>query len=140
MNQEKKPVGRPREHDRDAIAEKLIAWSKLENSLNLNAFCSQNEIPPSNLGIWARECKKFQRAYEIAKSFIAMRREQKLSNGELHVKAYDLNAATYDYFLKEEKREEKAYEAELKKAEENNSKQITVNIMDYSGNKEADIT
>ena len=42
------------------------------------------------------------------------RREKLLSENKLHVKAYDLNAKTYDAFLKAESREEKAFDADLK--------------------------
>ena len=128
----KNTVGRPREHDRKEIAEKLVTWAKLDNSLNLCAFCCLNEIPPSRLAVWARECNQFCIAYELSKSFIAVRREQKLSSGELHVKAYDLNASTYDYFLKEEKREEKSFDAELKKGILNSSLDILVETITYA--------
>jgi hypothetical protein len=113
MNESEKPFGRPREYDRNEIAQKLIEWAKKDNSLNLCEFCGENLIPPQKLGVWAKECEYFRSSYDIVKSLIASRREKKLSKGELHVKAYDLNAATYDYFLKEERREEKAFEAEI---------------------------
>lgn len=114
------PGGRPREHDRDAIAQELIEWAKLPDSLNLCGFCCTRESPlaPSKITEWARECPKFRLAYEQAKMFIANRREMKLSKGELHVKAYDLNAATYDYFLKEEKRAQLEFENSLKVEEQ----------------------
>lgn len=114
MNENEKPFGRPRQYDREDIARKLIEWAKKEDSLNLCAFCGEHLIPPQKLGQWAKECDDFRASYDIVKSIIASKREQKLSEGELHIKAYDLNAATYDYFLKEERREEKAHEAFLK--------------------------
>lgn len=108
--------GRPREHDRDAIAQELIEWAKLPDSLNMCGFCCTREPPlaPSKITDWSRECPKFRVAYDIAKSFIGTRRETKLSKGELHVKAYDLNAATYDFFLKEERRAQLEFENSLK--------------------------
>ena len=36
---------------------------------------------------------------------------------KLHVKAYDLNATTYDYFLKQERRAQAEFEHELKQRE-----------------------
>jgi hypothetical protein len=105
---------RPREHDRDQIAYDLIEWAKKDDSINLNKFCALNGIPPSKLSLWSKEEDNFRQAYELAKSFIGFRREEKLNSEELHIKAYDLNAATYDYFLKEERRQQAEYVAGLK--------------------------
>lgn len=113
----KNPNGRPREHDRDQVGSDLVEWAKLDDSLNLNKFCAIKEIPPSNLSIWANQCDNFRKAYELAKCFIGYRREIKLTNNELHVKAYDLNASTYDYFLKEERRQQARFESELRNQE-----------------------
>lgn len=110
-------MARPREHDRDKIASDLIEWAKLDDSINLNKFCALNELTPSKITDWARECNKFRGAYELAKTFIGYRREEKLTKNELHVKCYDLNASTYDYFLKQEKREQAEFESNLKKEE-----------------------
>lgn len=121
-------MGRPREHDRDQMAEDLIEWAKLDDSINLNAFCAMKEIPPSNITIWANQCNEFRKAYELAKTYLGVRRELKLTKNELHVKAYDLNAATYDYFLKQEKRDQALYDSELRKSEES-SKQVSHTIL-----------
>lgn len=125
MVENKYTGGRFRKHDRDDIADKLVEWAKKDDSLNLCGFCADNLIVPSKITIWAKECENFRKAYELSKSFIANRRERKLSNGELHVKAYDLNANTYDFFLKEGKREEKKFESELKSKEQETAQQLT---------------
>jgi len=121
MNEEKlKKVqiqngGRLRKHDRDEIAEKLVQWSTKDSSLNLCGFCAENMITPQRLTEWAKSCERFQEALAKAKCFIAFRRENKVSSGELHLKSYDLNVATYDYFLKQERREHLEFEHGLKK-------------------------
>jgi len=107
--------GRLRTHDRDDIAEKLIEWARLDNSLHLGSFCSQIELAPSKLSNWAKECDRFRQSLDIAKCFLAVRREEKVSTGELNLKAYDLNIATYDYFLREERRDQLVFESGLKK-------------------------
>ncbi len=113
------PVGAPRQRDREKIAKDLLEWAKREESINLNEFCClfcDPPMPPSELYRWAHEeDKEFLKAYEAVKAFIGFRREKKLNNNELHVKAYDLNATTYDFFLKQEKRQQAEFEAELKK-------------------------
>lgn len=110
---EKGVAGRPREHDRDKIADELVEWAQLDSSTNLNGFCATRFLAPSKITLWAKECDRFRQAYEIAKTAVGLRREQKLSDGTLHVKAYDLNAAVYDYFLKEERREQAKFESTL---------------------------
>ena len=108
--------GRPREHDRLAIAYKLIEWAKLPDSINLNKFCTNTcnpPISPQNITLWASECEHFREAYEIAKGFIASRREEWLHSELLHVKAYDLNASFYDHFIKQEKLFMEKYKSEL---------------------------
>ncbi len=109
--------GRPREHDRDAIAQELIDWAKKDDSMNLNGFCCSREPPlaPTKITDWARECPRFRVAYDTAKAFIGQRREKKLASGALHVKAYDLNATVYDTFLKDERRLQAEFETDIKK-------------------------
>jgi hypothetical protein len=107
-------MARPREHDRDQIADELIKWAEKDDSINLNKFCAINALPPSKLSQWAKEEDAFRQSYELAKAHLAARREQWLGFGALHVKAYDICAPAYDYFLKEEKRAQAEYESELK--------------------------
>jgi len=86
--------GRLPTHDREALARQLLEWVVEEDSINLNAFCITRNPPiaPSKITLFAKENESFREAYEIAKSTIAIRRERGLSDGTLHVKAYDLNA------------------------------------------------
>ena len=123
---------RLREYDRDDIAMQLIEWAQKDDSINLNAFCGQLLLDPSKISQWAREEESFRRAYKIAKSLIAARRECWLSNETLHSKAYDLNASVYDHFLHEAKREQAEFDAEMKKKSEANQQPITLNIKNYS--------
>src|SRR5260221_9171784 len=95
------PVGRPREHNREQIAIDMVDWAKRPDSINLCKFCATYEPPmdPCKISIWAKECDMFRKAYNIAKAFLGYRREEMLNAESLHVKAYDLNATTYDFFL-----------------------------------------
>jgi hypothetical protein len=107
-------IGRPREYNLEEIAKKLVEWAQKEDSVNLNGFCADNGYVPSYITRWARENETFCAAYEYSKACLGKRRERKLSNNELHVKAYDLNATVYDHFLKDEKRLNAEFEAKLK--------------------------
>jgi hypothetical protein len=127
--------GRPRIHDRDKIAEELIEWANKPESINLNKFCAVAAISPRYLSQWADECPHFREAYEYAKTFIGARREEMLNVDLLHVKAYDLNAKTYDYFLDEKYQKNAQFESSLRKDEDSsNSKQpIHVNVTSALG-------
>jgi hypothetical protein len=118
--------GRPREYDRDKVAQDLIEWAKKDDSINVNKFCAYYDppFPVTNLSDWAKEDDGFRRSYNTAKSFIAFRREEWLSKQLLHQKAYDLTAPAYDGIV----RESKQFESSLRKDEEG-SKQSTYNIM-----------
>lgn len=98
-------VGRPREHDRDQIAKDIIEWASKETSINFCDFCSSYKPPFSHrkIPLWCSECDSFRESYEIAQDYLGARREKMLSADILHVKAYDLNATTYDYFLRSER-------------------------------------
>lgn len=112
-------AGRPRTHDRQQIAKDLIDWAKKDGSINLCKFCAHYDppIPPQKMTQFANESVEFREAYESAKMFIGARREEMLNDNRLHVKAYDLNATTYDYFLKHERRQQAEFEAMLKSQE-----------------------
>ncbi len=127
--------GRPREYDRDFIACELVLWAKKETSINLCEFCADKMLPPSKISIWAKECPNFRKAYELAKCFLGYRREQMLTKETLHVKAYDLNATTYDYFLKEEKRLQAEYEASLRKENEKPPEKVVFEVNYNAGAK-----
>jgi hypothetical protein len=109
--------GRLKVWDREEIAEKMLVWAAKDTSRNLNGFCAEIKIPPSNITRWAKENEIFCQAYEIVKAILAERREEGLVSGAVHVKAYDLNVKVYDAFLKEESREEKIFESSLKSGE-----------------------
>ncbi len=129
-NEEKLPPWRPREHDRDQIASELIQWAKQEDSINLCGFCVTREHPiaPSKISLWAKEDDTFRQALEIARAYLGSRRERLLNSEMLHVKGYDLNATTYDPFLKDEKMFIAQYESNLRKESETKPTQINIKV------------
>lgn len=116
MSEEKKTSwkGRPREYDREAVAEQMIEWAKREDSMNLLSFNAEAMIPSTTLLRWVDEDKDFRVAYEMVRDILGAKREKKLAKGELHVKAYDLNSKVYDRYLKKEHRENYSYETKVK--------------------------
>jgi hypothetical protein len=125
-------AGRPREYDLKKVANDLIEWAKKDDSINLNKFCAHNDIVPSTMLRWKDEDKEFREAYDKTKSYIAFRREEQLSKGKLHVKAYDLNATVYDAFSRDEKMYMAKYEADVKKVADESQKQIIIEAVNYA--------
>lgn len=123
-------MGRPREHDREKIAQELIEWARKEDSINFNKFCCTREppIPATKLLDWSKEDDNFRVAYQTAKAFLGCRREEWLSKELLHVKAYDLNANVYDLIAKDEKMSMSSYEASLRKESESKPTEINVRV------------
>lgn len=115
-NNIKNKNGRPREHDRDKIAQEMIEWARLPASSNLNAFCVSLEPPidPSKISNWAKEDDNFRQAYRITKSYLAKNREEMLSDGILHQAAYNRNARVYDFFENEKWEDETLFAHRLK--------------------------
>lgn len=116
----KNPGGAPRQYDYDELTRKLYEWSGLDDSMNLCHFCTiylDPPISPSQFCQMKDRDDELCKAYEIARARLGARREAKLSKGHLHVKAYDLNASTYDYFMVQRNRKEKTFDHELKKKE-----------------------
>ena len=112
----KRAVGHPVVHNKSLIARKLVEWAQLDTSINLNGFCISLDPPlaPQNLTAFAHVNKELQEALSIAKAFVSCRRENKLSSGLLHTRAYELNSAVYDFFLKQHRREQAEFDAQLK--------------------------
>jgi len=108
---------RPREHDREALMEKMIAWAKLPTSLNINAFCTSvvPEIDPEYLREIVNKEEKFSSVYRIVKAYLATRREQANSDRKLSNQAYSSGLRHYDLFLKEDWKEERKFELEIEK-------------------------
>lgn len=106
--------GRPG-RDLVELAADLVQWSTLDSSTNLNGFCALRSIPPFKLSQYARENPVFRLSFDLSKAHLAQRREDYLGQGLLHVKAYDINASNYDYFLRDERRTTLEHEVKTKK-------------------------
>ncbi len=115
-------MGRPQEWDREYIMQEMLAWAKLPDSLNINAFCTSldPEIDPDYLLRLSKETEDFRRVYRIVKAYLATRREEANSEKMLSDKAFSSGLRNYDLFLKEDWKEEKTFESSLRKDEEGN--------------------
>ncbi|WP_068469954.1 terminase small subunit [Candidatus Protochlamydia phocaeensis] len=62
--------GRPRRYSKEDIerfADELIIWMKKESNFWLKDFCLERDIDPDFMAEWAKENKKFNGAYKLAK-------------------------------------------------------------------------
>jgi hypothetical protein len=100
-------------HNKEELGDKLVEWAKLPDSVNLNAFCGIIGVSPPQIYVFAKQSVYFKECLDLARSYLASHREERLSVGLLHTKAYDVNAAHYDYFLKMSNRDEKQFEVDL---------------------------
>ena len=107
-------MARPREYDRKEVADNLLKWAQKEDSINLCGFCAEYLVPAGTMLRWKDEDDWFRETYEMVRCMIGSRRESLLTNGKLHVKAFDLNAKTYDPFLRDEHRNQVKYDAMIK--------------------------
>ena len=135
--EQKKPIGRPRVHNREQIALDLIEWAKKDDSINFNKFCAlyHTPFPATKLLDWSKEDDDFRVAYDTAKAFLGFRREEKLNSEDLHVKAFELNACVYDLIAKAEKQDQAKYEAALKKETEKPPEKVVFEV-NYNGGAE----
>ena len=126
-------MARPREHNREKIATDIIEWAKKEDSINVNKFCAYYEhpFPTQKLSEWSKEDSIFRESYDIAKAMLAARREELTGKGLLHVKCYDLSAASYDYIVKENQQQKAKYEHDLKSAEIQQNNEVLKMVSDH---------
>jgi macrodomain Ter protein organizer (MatP/YcbG family) len=107
-----------RKYDRTEICALLLEWSDKGDSINLSGFCAEYNIPPTAIDNWVKnttdEAKAISEILNIVKSKIAARRERYLNNNQIHVKCYEKNAQTYDYFMNQTYRENVEFEIKAK--------------------------
>ena len=96
------------------IGGELLEWAKRDDSINLNQYCWEFNVPYSAIISLRNNYDSFKDLFSIVKSAIAVRRETMLTEENLHVKSYTLNAFVYDQFMREEHMDRKEHEMKLK--------------------------
>lgn len=105
----------------------LLEWSKLSTSFNILKFCFDKEYDTTLLGIWAKEDDELARAYKKAKERLGCNIRERLHDKKnpYNYGAFQREIGMYDSILHEFERDEKIFDAELKKKyESESSKQI----------------
>jgi len=114
-------MARPREWDREYLLEELMAWARLPDSLNINAFCIslRPELDPQYLRHLVREDERFSAVYRIIKAYLACRREEANSEKLLSNQAYSSGLRVYDKFAEDQWKDELRFEKDLNKETQN---------------------
>jgi uncharacterized protein (DUF4213/DUF364 family) len=108
------PAGRPRKYDYIKEAQDLEAWAQLDTSLNLYGFTKDKPYLACQMTEFAQASEEFSLSLKKAKELIALRREQKLCEGKLHIAAWGRSARMYDSLLKQQEDQDKDDDAERK--------------------------
>ena len=138
------PGGRPRTvspqpEECVELGEDLLKWATEETE---EWRCQFQQWYSLKMGILRKDWKaliqvpQFLPYYEMAQSALAKKAADgtmKEGFGQRYLRLYDRN-------LIEEENEQAKIDADLRKPDQENSKTLTVNIIDYSGKKEVEIT
>lgn len=124
-------AGRPRIHNREEIEALLVEVALKPETLTLLALSEVSMTSPDLIAKWARQDPDgLGRTLEWCKAIIGKRREEALVDGKLINRAYEVNKAVYDRWLRDEERDEMAYEHSLK-TQSDAQQPITINLVDY---------
>lgn len=116
--------GRPRVHNHELLAKSLDEWSRKPDSIELLDWVNENDLYPQIVSRLSKEDENFCEALKKTKSKIAARRTKLANEDIINYGIYQRYQGMYDHFLKEDERDEKEYEANLRrKVDEHNQKQ-----------------
>ena len=118
---------RPRIHDREHLAQELVLWAQLPDSLNLNAFCTSRSpmISAVYLLQMVDEDAGLAEAYSIAQACLATRREEANAAKELTDAAYKCNLRVYDKINHKQWKDELKFEKALDKETANEAAKVS---------------
>jgi hypothetical protein len=116
-------LGALSKYDRTLIFEHLLDWAILPTSSNFHEFCTTHEpsFPPSFIqDDFIRQEKDpdtkemYENCLNLAKSFVAIRREELLAEGKMHPSVFNYVARYYDYYARQQQRSDLEFEHGLK--------------------------
>jgi hypothetical protein len=108
--------GRPQEHDRIQIGNDLVNWAKTNsNAFTIPQFATSIGLHSEILRNWCKTDNQFRSLYMQAKELIGYNRLNSNLNKELSDTTYNKTLYHYDYDLREDSREEKSFDNDLKK-------------------------
>jgi hypothetical protein len=109
--------GRPKEYDRIQIGKQMVEWSKNPEALTIPMFATSIGLHSGVLRVWCTQDEDFRALFITAKENVGINRLKAVSDSKLKLDPgiYNRSAHFYDMDLKEDFREEKRFDADLKK-------------------------
>ncbi len=120
-------AGRPAVIDLIKLAQELVEWSYLPDSLNLIGFSSPKRMSVTKLPEYAERDKAFGEALRLAKENIGQNRFRAANNGTMMQQFFTRSEGMYDPLHHKFDRAEKKFESDLRKQEEG-TKATTINL------------
>jgi hypothetical protein len=123
------------------IGKDFVKWATNNpNALTVPQYATSINLNSAIFREWARQNDDFSALYKEAKEHIGINRlksSHAASEGEfnLDLSVYRGTIWHYDYDVREDIREEKAIEAELKSDKDQKTTPIQINLVDYSKEK-----
>lgn len=111
--------GRPREYDREVMAEMLLEWAQRPESVDIKGFCAEYFINPEVVMQYGSKDPVFHQAYVLAKCILGYKRDELVSDDLLHTSVYNQALCVYDPFVNEHQEKRLRFEHELTKEQLN---------------------
>jgi len=120
--------GRPKTHDIKKIAQDLVEWSLLPTSLKFTQFAGPRLLNLQRFPEWEDKDLDFADAYAIAKQNLDVNRFAALTAEVLHSSTYNKSEGLYDPITRRYDREEKTFDASLRKQEDSKPTEVIVRV------------
>jgi hypothetical protein len=110
------------DHELEWIADQLLEWASLEDSVTLLGFCADNGIAQTSLYQWEQRNSKLRSAMSTAKSMVGARREKMALLNKFNAGIVNRTMGVYDDRVR-------AYDTEMRLLGSQEDKAQTVNVM-----------
>jgi hypothetical protein len=110
-------AGRPKEYDRIAIGRDLVEWSKRPDALTIPMFATSIGLHSEKFREWAKQDAQFRSLFLTAKENVGINRLKAVSDPDIKLDPgiYKQTMHFYDLDVREDVRDEKRFDADLKK-------------------------
>lgn len=112
----------------DELCDLFDEWSKGNDSLILSDFSAEHSLDPKYVYESLAKHPEFSIIYRTGKARLAGRRERLYNAGGIKDKSYSMYQSHYDYYLDEYQRDKTKFEAEAKKDQASEHKEVTLKL------------
>ncbi len=124
-------AGRPQTYDRIAVGKEFIQWVKDHpDCLTVPHFTTAQGYSSDTLITWCNEDNEFRQYYMLAKELIGINRLNLMCIGKLDTNVYLKNERRFDCDHKNDWKQEKEFESNLKKNEAQAQNEYAKQILD----------